>query len=276
MQMLYNALNLIYRKNIMSNLLNKHLELSKKIQDNLLKGKYILDSTGHYDSNLFHSPENLLFHACIINNCLMDVTEEDVADLEKIANCEQLDHWFEYKDDFKTRCELCGEKLTVLCDGITMKFVDQCSYKKGIFSVSIPTPSKKIVIENDLISLFVDRDTIMDFDLNTSSERQRASKFYANNHLGLLYVGNQPLHLNKEQKTIVEGYNEQTDIITDLWWISFADYDEFLIKFNEKYPNKDVKDIYKNLIILEVDNEQTTLTSHLECENSDKIVISIT
>ncbi len=260
----------------MSNLLNKHLELSKKIQDNLIQGKYILDSNGHYDSELFYEPEHMLFHSCIVSHFLTDVTEQDIVDLEKISNFEQLDHWFEYDISFPKRCELCGEKLIVLCDGITMKFVDECSYKKGSFSVSIPTSSKKIVIENDLISLFVDRDTIMDFDLNTSSERQRASKFYADNHLGILYVGNQPLHLNKEQKTIVEGYNEQTDIITDLWWVSFADYDEFVTKFKQKYPNKDVKDIYKNLIILEVDNEKTTLTSYLECENSDKIVISIT
>lgn len=275
MQILYNNVN-YYLEVYSMDILAEHIKLSKKIQDNLLKGKYILDSHGHYDTKLFHSPENILFHACIVSHYLMDITEEDIADLEKIANCEQLDHWFEYKDDFKTRCELCGEKLTVLCDGITMKFVDKCSYKKGDFSVSIPTPSKKIVIENDLISLFVDRDTIMNFDLNTSSERQRASQFYAKHKLGLLYVSNKPLHLNVDNKTIVEGYNDRTDIFTDLWWVSFADHDEFLIKFNEKYPNKDVKDIYKNLIILEIDNEKTLLTSYLECENSDKIVISIT
>ncbi len=260
----------------MSDILVKHLELSEKIQDNLMQGKYILDSHGHYDDALFHSAENKLFYSCIVSHYLTDVSEQDISDLEKIANCEQLDHWFEYIMNFPKRCELCGEPLKVICDGITMKFVDKCSYKKGAFSISIPTPSKKIIIENDLISLFVDRDTIMDFDLNTSSERQRASEFYAKHKLGLLYVSNQPLHLNVENKTIVEGYNDCTDIFTDLWWVSFADHDLYLKQFKEKYPNKDINDIYHNLLILEVDQEQTTLTSYLECERDDKLIISIT
>lgn len=260
----------------MAKFMEKHLSFSKKIQDNLFEGKYKLDSKGHYDPKIFSVPENDLFYSSIVGHFLMDVTDEDISDLEKIANCEQLDHWFEYKDDFKKRCPLCGERLTVLSDGVSFKFEHKCLYNSGEFSVSIPTPSKKIVIENDLISLFVDRDTIRDFDLNTSSEKQRASQFYAEHKLGLLYVGNQPLHLNVDNKTIVEDYNEKTDILTDLWWISFADHDEFLKQFEQKYPNKDIKDIYPNLLVLDVDQEQTTLTSYLECEKDDKVIISIT
>ena len=138
-------------------------------------------------------------------------------------------------------CFACGEEPDFETDGIMIRPKTPCSYPNGIpLTFELNIPSGVMVVANDLRGHF---DFEGDYDINTRIGCVRTTKAMEKIGCAYAFVGNSCPSIYKTGEDIFTissgGYNKKTDediepegvhvasIITDLWWYSIVDADEF-------------------------------------------------
>lgn len=248
----------------------------QKIMNNVNAQKYTLEHKGHYSDYYDHFQLHQLFYQGLMNSVVADIPDSDLDILHKIADFEELDFFYEFKSDFSHKCWHCSEDLTLISNGKVFSFSHKCNVSPGKFSIKIKTPSKKVLIANDLREIFKDvpesKTNICHF-----AGVIEESKDYASVNLGYIYTGNKPLYIEQHNKllSIKEGYNNKTDILTDLWAVCVCDYDDFVKRFKSTYNHEDYSEIFGNIYVFEVEGEDVEITSYLYDPNKTDIIVTI-
>lgn len=248
----------------------------RTIINNVNSQKYTFDHKGHYSDYYDYVTLEQFFYNGLLNSLATDIPDTDLDILQKIANLEELDFFYKFKSDFTHKCWHCSENLTLISNGKIFSFSHKCSVSPTKYSIKIKTPSKKVVIANDLRVLFKDS---IESDINIShiSGILQEAKDYADVNLGYIYTGNKPLYVEKTDTSlsIKEGTNDKTDIITDLWAVCICDYDDFIQRFKLVYNHDNYSDFFGNLYIFEVEGEEVEITSYLYEDNRADLIASI-
>ncbi len=127
-------------------------------------------------------------------------------------------------------CPVCGDYLGLETDAKTIRFTSSCPYPKGIeFKIELNVPSGKMVVENDLRHLFPING---DFNINVEKNCMLASQAYAEVGMAHAFVGNTCpglFKINNKYYTIAQTDKSRclAGIVTDLWWYSIVDADEY-------------------------------------------------
>lgn len=248
----------------------------QKIMNNVNSHKYTFNHKGHYSDYYDYVKLEQFFYQGLLNSVTADIPDSDLDILQKIANLEELDFFYEFKSDFPHKCWHCSDELTLISNGQVFSFSHKCSVSPTKYSIKIKTPSKKVLIANDLRELFKDA---IESDINIShfAGVLDEAKKYASVNLGYIYTGNKPLHIEQNEYllSIKEEYNNNTDIITDLWAVCVCDYDDFIKRFKSTYRHEYYEDILNNFYIFEVENEEVEITSYLYEKNRADLIATI-
>ena len=142
---------------------------------------------------------------------------------------------------YSTQCYVCGERVAIVSREKKLFAQTPCRYSDGIpLEFELNVPSGKIVVANDLRPAF---SIFGDYDVNTTMGCVQTTKAMEKIGCAHAFVGNTcpgMYHVGENRYIIASGGHDwrkdiQIDppgehvagIITDLWWYSIADYDEY-------------------------------------------------
>lgn len=257
------------------------LELTEKIISNLKQNKYSFDLKGHYKSDYNDDSESDFLYHNIINLFVTDFEDEDLFILEKMADLEKIDSYLVIKNDFRNTCPHCGERLTLLSNGIHIKIEHLCSADYTDYSVTIKTPSRKIVIANDLRDFFPE-DVLKEdicYDLCTFTGEVNHAIACSTNNLGYIFTGNKNFDLIKSENKLTikdsEDYSK-SEFHIDLWAVCVADYDDLLARM-KKYKNlNSLEELDFKYFVFDTNKYFIEIFSHLyNKSNSDVLSIKL-
>ncbi len=248
------------------------------IQKNIMDEKYELDHKGHYSSYYDFLSLPYFFIKGLSNQIARDdLPDTDFYILNKIANCEELEHFYQFNSNINYECWHCGEQLTLTSNGKIFTFNHSCNKKPSQYSITIKTPSKKIIIANDLRDFYYVKDK-KNYNVSQFAGVIKESEYYQSANLGLISTGNKLLHIDKKDDTIFiqECEIDNCDVFTDLWAVCIADYEEFISLFTKKYSIEEIENIIGKFKVLDVTNNQTVITSFVYDSLKTENLISIT
>jgi hypothetical protein len=151
---------------------------------------------------------------------------------------------------YYSQCHVCGKSLYLSRNGLRDEYLLQtsdkvvCKYKNGFkpFDIKLKVPSGYIVFENDMRDLVLSQDDKDDFDVNTTKGTVECVKFYEKRKMVHFIVGNSCPGVYKVKGGDIriathgnaKGAKRVGSIITDLWWISAMDLEEYTKKVQSK------------------------------------------
>lgn len=151
-------------------------------------------------------------------------------------------------------CYTCGEEIVFKTDGLTVSSQSSCSYPNGIpLTFELNVPSGTMIVANDLRCHFDFAGD--DYDINTRIGCVRTTKAMEAIGCAHAFVGNSCPGMYKVRENTFTiscgGYDYEKDedvepegilvasIITDLWWYSIVDADEFEKRDCDKCHDED-------------------------------------
>lgn len=172
----------------------------------------------------------------------IDLNIQQMASLEKILKGKKKGEIKFYKGSYETECYVCGKKVALATNGTSIFAASLCPYPDGIpLEFELNVPSGVMVVANDLRPTF---GFLGSYDVNKSIGCVKTTKAMEAIGCAHAFVGNTcpGVYRIGENKFIVasRGTGEGNDdkpidppgehvggIITDLWWYSIVDLDEF-------------------------------------------------
>lgn len=136
-------------------------------------------------------------------------------------------------------CWACGEGCILLCDGKTIKTNTKCLYPNGSVpcSFEVSFPSGRVVAIDD-IRQWIKPTDYDEYDIMTAVGSIGVTQAFAKLNCAHFYVGNSCpgiRMLNNDEFFVgnIGTYKKKrgkrvAGVITDLWWVSLVDYDQFL------------------------------------------------
>lgn len=139
------------------------------------------------------------------------------------------------------RCYTCGEEPELETNGVVIRPMTPCPYPHGIpLSFELNVPSGIMIVANDLRCHFC---ILGEYDINTRIGRVKTTKAVEQIGCAYAFVGNTcPGVYRVDENTLIiaePGHDEENNreieprgehvagIVTDLWWYSIVDGDEF-------------------------------------------------
>lgn len=149
------------------------------------------------------------------------------------------------------RCGHCGATVDLMTDGarcFTTAAPCPCPNGAPVSEFFLNVPSGKLVVANDLRALFP-CDEPHD-SINLAYGRHTFTMAYAEVGMAHGSVGNTCPSVSKLGDKLWIGAAppeavEVASVITDLWWYSIVDYDEFVRRAAHYYPRKSVRSVLK-------------------------------
>ena len=178
----------------------------------------------------------------------MDLVTDLKATLKKIGYSK--DHLELTSGSGSDACSECGEGVKIIWDGEKVSAVEPCVNAGGLgaWDLELDIPSGKMVFGNDFRELFPTEES---FYINHAIGVKKCEEDYAKKGMFHFFVGNTcPSVFQKGNSIIIGNFSDEKDdlapeeytnvdsVCTDLWWVSIADYDEYINrggKINEKY-----------------------------------------
>lgn len=245
----------------------KSREVILILLDALRNNKFSIDFNGHYGG-----PNASDSRAAKRRTESIDVTLQATAHLElletevellldAVKNNKTLDRFIAIKNRNDFACGVCGTQYGFECNGTSIRFTPACEYPNGIGSYKfiVNFHSGKVIVANDLREPFPEPEDKYSRHLDVNCERgsKNLTLYYAGLNFIHFFVSNQQCTVHKSEGDIIVGryyldedeeneFAEEivlpgkkiTDICTDLWWCSIADYADIEGKIDEKTRNR--------------------------------------
>lgn len=171
----------------------------------------------------------------------IDLNIQEMAALEKILKGKKKGEIRFCKGSYETECFVCGKKVALSTDGSTIFAAAPCPYPDGIpLEFELNVPSGVMVVANGLPRFGI----LGNYNVNTTIGCVKTTKAMETIGCAYAYVGNTcpgMYRVGDNRFIIASGGTGEGDddepidppgehvggIITDLWWYSIVDLDEF-------------------------------------------------
>lgn len=255
----------------------KLIELKETLSNRIENGEITLELNGHYP---YYSEEQAIKELLTVNLFMVMFDFEKFSDkaiysLEKIINNEESIEIPLFKANSLNSCRHCDQEHIFYFNGNKIWIKEDC-LDDSPFTVSIPVPSGKLVIANDLREYFSSPDA----NVNTFSGLKFETEEYSKEYMFFSNVGNTSPSFafkesNKNNKDFLEFGNWQTEVYnsetktftdidnyhsnnilgsvcTDLWWFCAIDYDILKEKYKQLNKLKEFEDLIKKETVIDV------------------------